>query len=405
MAVLALSLTFAAIRRRPATSPGRRRGAGSARSPNASTVSAASSRTRTPSRCTAIFGVPRALEQSAATRRAGGAGDLARRRRRTAERRRRSAPRCTSARYASTARRPIRRRELFPIGDVFSLAERLLGHVGAGEVLVSPAAARRIERDFVLAQRLVQLGPEAGDRVDAHAVVQPRHGVAADPEATPTVRRPRARARSARRRLRAAPRRGTATSCSSPARPASASRGCSPSCACASPASRIGGSRGAARRTATTTPFLPLIDALRRDAGIDDRDDERSASAKIDAAVGARRRSRLDAAVHQAIAVAARRRRGGARARRRQPPQRAVPRPARLPAARRRARAVGDRRRGSPLGRSRVGGVARVPRRRDPGDARAARGLASHRLPAAVPRPQLSTSTSACRRSRATTWR
>jgi hypothetical protein len=98
-----------------------------------------------------------------------------------------------------------------------------------------------------------------------------------------------------------------------------------------------------------TTPFLPVIDALRRDAGIDDRDDERSASAKIDAAVmtlGDDLAWTLPF-MKQLLSLppdeAARARSTPAAA------AAALPRPARLP-ARRRARAVGDRRRGSPLG-------------------------------------------------------
>ena len=157
--------------------------------------------------------------------------------------------------------------ELFPIGDVFSLAERLLGHVGAGEVLVSPAAARRTERDFVLAQRLVQLGPEAGDRVVAHAVVQSRHGVAADPEATHFVGRDRELDLLVDAFRRAAAGQGHVVLLAGEA-------GIGKSRLLAELRLRLAGEphrwlEGRCASYGATTPFLPVIDALRRDAGID----------------------------------------------------------------------------------------------------------------------------------------
>ena len=73
-------------------------------------------------------------------------------------------------RVDTTASDPVAR--LFPVGDTLSLPERLLGHAGSGEVLVSPHVGRRIERSFELQARALQLGPHDADRLTAHAVVR-----------------------------------------------------------------------------------------------------------------------------------------------------------------------------------------------------------------------------------------
>src|SRR5262249_5228117 len=125
---------------------------------------------RSPSRLTAVFGIPRAVEQTAqravqaavAIQRAAAAAglhpDL------------RTAVHAGEIRTATSANDPLA--HLFPVGDTFSLAERLLGHAGTDEVLVSPQVARRIERSFELEARPVQLGPRESDKLNAHAVLR-----------------------------------------------------------------------------------------------------------------------------------------------------------------------------------------------------------------------------------------
>jgi transcriptional regulator with AAA-type ATPase domain len=54
---------------------------------------------------------------------------------------------------------------IVPIGDAFALAERLLGHAGVGELLVSPQAARRIEASCELRPATLRVGET--ERLDA----------------------------------------------------------------------------------------------------------------------------------------------------------------------------------------------------------------------------------------------
>jgi DNA-binding NtrC family response regulator len=117
---------------------------------------------RSPSRLTAAFGVPRALEQMAeravqaalAIQRAtGGEGGPEIR----------AALHVGEARLEASAPDPLA--ELFPVGAAFTLPERLLGHTGAGEILISAEAARRVARRFQLQPRPVRLGPAEADRL------------------------------------------------------------------------------------------------------------------------------------------------------------------------------------------------------------------------------------------------
>src|SRR5262249_33488442 len=115
------------------------------------------------SRCLAIFGAPRALEQ-APQRAAQAALSVCR----AAAEEPAPAPETRAAVHAGEVRFDAHSADppahLSPIGAAFSLAERLLGHAGAGEVLVSPAAARRVERGFATVERGLQLGPAESDR-------------------------------------------------------------------------------------------------------------------------------------------------------------------------------------------------------------------------------------------------
>ncbi|HYC24356.1 MAG TPA: sigma 54-interacting transcriptional regulator, partial [Candidatus Bathyarchaeia archaeon] len=60
---------------------------------------------------------------------------------------------------------------LIPLGDTLSMPERLMGHAGPGEILVSPALARRVAGLFELRERELRLGPAPGDRLAALSVV------------------------------------------------------------------------------------------------------------------------------------------------------------------------------------------------------------------------------------------
>src|SRR5262249_15031141 len=117
-----------------------------------------------PSQCTAVFGVPRALEQApqravqaalAMQRAAGTVPGLGLELR--------AAVHIGEVRVDTAAPDPLSR--LLPVADTFTMAERLLGHAGPGEVLVSPQAARRVGRACRLEPRVVQLGPAEADRV------------------------------------------------------------------------------------------------------------------------------------------------------------------------------------------------------------------------------------------------
>lgn len=285
VAVLALSFTFAADPRVPSYEPWtaarRWRRAIADRIAGVGGVVVA----ETASRCLALFGAPRALEQ-APQRAAQAALSLCRAAAADA-----TAPALRAAVHVGEVRLDAAAAEptagLFPIGDVFSLAERLLGHAGAGEVLVSAAAARRVERAFALAQRVVQLGPLDADRVAAHAVAAPRRG-AADLGAEVTARfvgRARELDLLVDAFRRAAAGRGQVVLLAGEA-------GIGKSRLLAELRQRLAEEphrwvEGRCAAYGATTPFLPVIDALRRDAGIDDRDDERSAGAKLEAVVAA----------------------------------------------------------------------------------------------------------------------
>ncbi len=180
--------------------------------------------------------------------RAGGAERLPRRRRRGGERRRRSAPRCTSARCASTAQPST------PRQSSFRSATSSRSPNGCS---VTPALARcwcrRRRRGAPSAISCSSSASCSSARGSAIASLptpsrSARRGIAAD-------RRRRSSSAAAASSISSsmrstAPPAARGASCSSPAKPASASRACSPSCACASPTSRITGSRAAAPRTA-----------------------------------------------------------------------------------------------------------------------------------------------------------
>ena len=113
---------------------------------------------RTPSRFTAAFGIPRALEQlpqravqsALALQRLAADEDPAQR------------PELRMALHLGNVRvdthAPSPAGTVLAAGDTLALPERLLGHAGAGEILVSAAAARRLEGVCELRPRELRVG-------------------------------------------------------------------------------------------------------------------------------------------------------------------------------------------------------------------------------------------------------
>ncbi len=243
---------------------------------------------QSPGRLTAVFGVPRALEQlpvravqaALAIERALASGGGPRPEMRAAV----HTGEVTVDMHAAD---PLAR--LLPVGEVFALPERLLGHAGAGEVLVSPHAARRVERSCALQPRALQLGPEPSDRLTAYRAAAPRS--TAPPPRAAGDRGPTrfvGRAREVDLLLdafeRTAAGHGQVVFVAGEA-------GIGKSRLIAELRARLDGRphvwiEGRCASYGTGTPFLPLIDGLRRYLGIDDEDDDASASAKIAAEVG-----------------------------------------------------------------------------------------------------------------------
>ena len=236
---------------------------------------------RSPSSLTVLFGVPRTLEQMperavqaalAIQRLAADAGA--------------SGPELRTAVHLGDVRMdaggsdPLVR--LLPIGDAFTLPERLLGHAGTGEVLASARVARRAARTCALEPRTLQLGPREADRLTAYVITGQRPRTAeetVDTTLTPFVGRARERDLLGEAFARAAAGQGQVAFVAGDA--------------------GIGKSRllaelrrhlasvphrwieGRCASYGTSTPFLPIIDGLRRFFGITDRDDEAAATARI----------------------------------------------------------------------------------------------------------------------------
>src|SRR5439155_6809671 len=132
-----------------------------------------------PSRLVAVFGIPRALEQlphravltALSVRRLTDA----------------DGPELRMGVHVGTVRvdvaAPDPTTQLLPVGDTLALPERLLGHAGAGEILVSPAVVRRIEGWCELRRRDLRIGDS--EMLRAHVVVGRRRLEA--PDAAPAT--------------------------------------------------------------------------------------------------------------------------------------------------------------------------------------------------------------------------
>jgi transcriptional regulator with AAA-type ATPase domain/tetratricopeptide (TPR) repeat protein len=240
---------------------------------------------RTPSRLTAVFGIPRALEQlpqravqsALALQRLASDADATRR----AELR--------MALHLGTVRLDTRAPDpaatILAVGDTLALPERLLGHAGADEILVSSTVARRIESECELAPRELRIG--ASERLAAAAVLgrRSRSGIATAAVETRFVGRERERGL-----LRAA------------FDSALAGRGHlvlvvgEPGIGKSRLLAELRGSlagelhQWAECRCAsygTTAPLHPIIDGLRRFLAIDDRDEAAGVAAKVERGLAA----------------------------------------------------------------------------------------------------------------------
>ena len=236
---------------------------------------------RSPSRLIAVFGVPRALEQL--PQRAVLAA-LSVRRLAVAD-----GPELRMAVHAGAARVDLAARDvsagLLPVGDTLALPDRLLGHAGPGEILVSPAVSRRIEAWCELRARELRLGES--DTLLAHAVVGRRAATATEePRAgqqTTFVGRQRELELLCETFASAAAGHGQVVFVVGEA-------GLGKSRLLAEMRARVAGEthcwvEGRCASYGVTTAFLPVIDALRRAWGLDDQDDESGARAKVERAI------------------------------------------------------------------------------------------------------------------------
>lgn len=229
-----------------------------------------------PSRVVALFGIPRALEQS--SQRAVHAASIVRRLDGPMAPERRIAIHAGVVRIDTAAAEPAA--HVIPIGDVLSLPERLLGHAGSGEILLSPVVARRVRSDFDLQDRALQLGPSAQDAVEAASLGS---GEAPLPVDDPVQARFVGREREIAFLQEAL---SAADSASGQVAFVVGDAGLGKSRLIGELRTRTAGRdhvwiEGRCTAYGATSPFLPLVDALRRMLGVDDRDDERRMSEKL----------------------------------------------------------------------------------------------------------------------------
>ncbi len=236
------------------------------------------------SRMVAVFGIPKALEQGA--QRAVHAASAVQRLEGAAAPERRIAVHAGAVRVDTATSDPAA--HVLPIGDVLSLPERLLGHAGAGEVVLSPVVARRLRGIVNMTARELRLGPAEADRVQVTTVGS---APASDlPEQLDQVQ------------ARFVGRSGEITFLQEAFASAEGSQG---QLAFVVGDAGIGKSRliaelresiadrdhlwveGRCTAYGATSPFLPIADAVRRLMRIDDRDDEAQATEKLERGVAA----------------------------------------------------------------------------------------------------------------------
>ena len=236
---------------------------------------------RSPSRLTAVFGVPRALEQT--PQRAVQAALAVQRAGNDARRAGETVPELRYAAHLGAVRvdvaAPSGELALLPLGDAVALPERLLGHAGDGEILVSAQIGRRVSDTCDIEERRLHLGDAA--RTAVYAIAASRRAAAAAAPAATSCFIGRARELEF---LRDSFRR--------------AAEGGGQLAFVVGDAG-IGKSRllrefqqglgegthlwieGRCAAYGSKTAFLPVIDAVRRYFEFDDRDDEASVQAKV----------------------------------------------------------------------------------------------------------------------------
>jgi transcriptional regulator with AAA-type ATPase domain/tetratricopeptide (TPR) repeat protein len=232
---------------------------------------------RSPSLMNAVFGVPRAVEQlpqravqaALAIRRLLDEGDV--------RPELRMAVHLGALRFDPTSRAGAERH--FPLGDTLALPARLLGHAAPGEILASAAVARRIEGTCELRERELHMGEATTGH--AHVVVgqRGRAGAAEPLTLSRFVGRERELALLYDSYASAAGGHGLVAFVVGDA-------GMGKSRLLAELRRRLGSAphlwvEGRCASYGTTTAFLPIIDGLRRFFGIDDRDDDAGAAAKV----------------------------------------------------------------------------------------------------------------------------
>ena len=242
---------------------------------------------RGPTRRTVVYGIPRAVEQLAdrALQTA-----LALRRLVVERRDLGPVPELRAAIHAGAVQVDVAAADpaarLLGVGDSLVLADRLLGHAGRDEILLSPAAARRVREGHPLRSRSARVGVEDHERLDAF--VYPASGergsapIASD---TPFVGRTRELAL-----LRDAF--ASATAGAGQVAFVVGDAGIGKSRVLRELRRSLGDAsarwiEGHCAAYGAATPFLPIVDGLRRFFAIDDRDDERAAADKVARAVTA----------------------------------------------------------------------------------------------------------------------
>ncbi len=238
---------------------------------------------RSPSRLSALFGVPRALEQlpqravqAALSIRRQYADDPT-----IAELR--MAVHLGTVRVDAGA--PEEAGRVVPIGDTLALPERLLGHAAAGEILVSTPIARRIESSCELQRRELRIGD--ADTIVAHTVrgARVRTATLDLTPATAFVGRERELAQLLESFESARPGAGLVVF-------AVGDAGIGKSRLLAEFRRRLEGTphrwvEGHCTAYGTSAAFLPILDGLRRFFEIDDRDDGAALQGKLERGVHA----------------------------------------------------------------------------------------------------------------------
>jgi len=172
---------------------------------------------------------------------------------------------------------------MLPVGDAIAFADRLVGHAGPREVLLSSATAKRLAGRHALAPRTLRLGADPAGTVLAHAVAaEPRPTMALVPDDRTTF--------VGRDDELSIVRRAFGEACRGHGQIVfvSGEAGIGKSRLVAELRRHLEGTEhvwvvGHCTPYGTTTPFRPVADGIRSFFGIDDRDDDAAATAKITA--------------------------------------------------------------------------------------------------------------------------